>query len=266
MLYRSARQIGITCESRIALIVSGQADGVISYLGHAARCAMSLGLNRSEIVCSDGVVNMRLCLTFWTTFILERISTTMTGRPTAIPDSEVDTPYPQDVPSTFGEPDVEYAYIRAMIAVCKVGHDVMSINYLPCNSNNAPGPEEISKMVNISSTQLACLARTLPHYLCFMDRDSVIGTTTQEVQRTFLGAKYHMVQILTYRPAQVFGSLFTSPSLAQEDIGEAIDLAEYTSLAVDAAKQIIQLTHDAAFIRCPQLAHDGNMVVRIHPT
>jgi hypothetical protein len=223
---------------------------------------MALGLNRSEVVCPDGVVDNHLSVTFWTIVILERISTTITGRPTAILYSDIDAPYPQDLPSISGEATVEYAYIRAMISVGEIGHNIMSTNYLPRNVKGTARLDKVDRVFEESVYQLQRLRKTLPQYLCFSDTNAVVGTTTQEVQRTFLGVKYYMVQILMFRPAQVFVSFFDSLAVAQDSIGIAIDLSKHISLAIRAAKNIIQLTHDAVFVRCPRLVHDGNMVVR----
>lgn len=229
---------------------------------------MTMGLHRKEVTGGDILMSNRLRTTFWIIFTMERISSVLTGRPTSLLDSAIDTPYPGSGSnaSTPGEDLTEVVYMRVMIAMSKIIQGVRNTNYRQGGNEYAPtpAPSTIQKMNTEYLVQLHQLVDLLPEDLRFADPNVLLQSTEREVQRTNIGVTYYMIQILICRPAQIFVTFFDSVALAQANVGPSLDLSQYIDGATTAAKEMIQLIHDAMFVRCPSMIKDGNLVVCVH--
>ncbi|THX16930.1 hypothetical protein D6D17_02637 [Aureobasidium pullulans] len=239
----------------------GRPNMVYLYLGHASRSAMALGLHRAQVVAGNNSFLNRLRLTFWTIFYMERMMSMFTGRPSCFLDDLIDAPYPDDFPqSDGGGQNIEFAYIRAMAVLGKISERIMVGNYSPTRAKRVADLTEVNRVNGECSQALRDLLDTLPSYLHFFDDKTPTGEAWQEVQRSCLGATYHVACILINRPALVYVTFFDSKQQAQESIGDRIDIQRDINLTVSSAKDLISLVHDSFFNRCPAMRRDGNMV------
>ncbi|KAJ9627929.1 hypothetical protein H2203_003148 [Taxawa tesnikishii (nom. ined.)] len=146
-----------------------------------------------------------------------------------------------------------------MAVIGKISDNVATANYLPKHMRRL-SDLSTSNRINYECTgELHCLIETLPDYLRFSDRNAPVREVWQEVQRTSLGVTYYITQILIFRPALVYATFFDSLTLAQDSIGDRIDIRKYMDLALLSAKNLIGLAHDVFFVRCPSFKRDGNM-------
>jgi hypothetical protein len=239
----------------------GRPNTVYLYLGHASRSAMALGLHRAQVVTGDNPFLNRLRLTFWTIFYMERMMSMFIGRPSCFLDDSIDAPYPDDFSrSEDGTQNIEYAYIRAMAVLGKISERIMKCQYSPTRAARGTDLTEVNRINGECSQALRDLSATLPSYLRFFDDKTPTGAPWQEVQRSCLGATYHVACILMMRPALVYVTFFDSKQQAQESIGDRIDIQRDIDLTVSSAKDLISLVYDSFFDRCPAMRRDGNMV------
>jgi hypothetical protein len=223
-------------------------------MGHAARSALALGLHRAQVVRqNDDTFSNRLSLTFWTIYYMERITSILSGRPSCLVEEHIDAPYPIDSPHT------DYAYIRAMAGIARVTDTVVTANYTPKHARRLSDLSVINHFNVECMGQLQAIIGTLPSYLRFSDQNTPILNTSREVQRICLGVTYYITQILIYRSALIYATFFKNFAQAQESLGERIDLRRDTDLAISAATNLIHLTHDSFFRRCPSFQKDGNI-------
>ncbi|KAI4792185.1 hypothetical protein E4T45_12784, partial [Aureobasidium sp. EXF-8846] len=179
----------------------GRPNTVYLYLGHASRSAMALGLHRAQVVTGDNTFLHRLRLTFWTIFYMERMMSMFIGRPSCFLDDSIDAPYPDDFPrSEDGTQNIEYAYIRAMAVLGKISERIMKCQYSPTRAARGTDLTEVNRINGECSQALRDLSATLPSYLRFFDDKTPTGAPWQEVQRSCLGATYHVACILMMRP------------------------------------------------------------------
>ncbi|KAI5247300.1 hypothetical protein E4T43_02274 [Aureobasidium subglaciale] len=239
----------------------GRPNAVYLYLGHASRSAMALGLHRAQVVTGNDLFLDRLRLTFWTIFYMERMMSMFTGRPSCFLDDLIDAPYPDDLLPTQGASQhVEFAYIRAMAELGRVSERIMTGNYSPTRTKRVADLTEVNRLNGECSKALRDILDTLPSYLHFFDDSTPTGEAWQEVQRSCIGATYHVASILINRPALVYVTFFESKQQAQDSIGDRIDIQRDINLTVSSAKSLISLVHDSFFNRCPAMRRDGNMV------
>lgn len=221
---------------------------------------MALGLHRSQVVAGKGPFVNRLRLTFWTIYYMERLMSLFLGRPSSLPEAHIDAPLPDDTPTHFDSRPDQYAYVRAMAVIGRVSDTVMS-NYSSKSAKRVSELAEVHRLNNESAAILQGLLDTIPPFLHFFAPNHQIGEGWQEVQRTNLGVTYHMTRILIFRPALIYVTFFDSLALAQESIGDLIDIKKDMELAIESATNLIDLTYDAFFNRCTSLRRDGNTVV-----
>lgn len=183
------------------------------------------------------------------------------GRPSCLSEDHIDAPFPEDVATDTDSPPAQYAYVRAMAVIGRVSDSIMSSNFSSKVAKKVSELGRINKLNDESAETLRDLLKTLPDFLRFFDDTSVVGEVWQEVQRTCLGITYHMTLMLMYRPALIYVTFFDSLTLAQESIGDLIDIKKDMNVAIDAATSLIDLTCDVFFNRCPPLRRDGNIVV-----
>lgn len=238
------------------LLLSGTITNASSYMGHAARSAMALGLHRAQVVSGADDFSNRLRLTFWTIYYIERMTSILSGRPSNLVDENIDAPYPIDRPNSSNN---GYAYIRAMIAIAKVTGTVVTTNYTPKHAKRLSDLSAIHRSNYECIGELERIDETLPPHLRFADHGTPILDTSIEVQRLCLGVTYYITQTLIFRSALIYATFFDSLELAQESLGERINLKRDTDLAVSAAKDLILLAHDGFFRRCPSFQRDGNI-------
>ncbi|KAI4716513.1 hypothetical protein E4T48_07291 [Aureobasidium sp. EXF-10727] len=238
----------------------GRPNMVYLYLGHASRSAMALGLHRAQVVAGNNSFLNSLRLTFWTIFYMERMMSMFTGRPSCFVDDSIDAPYPDDCPSAENGHNNGYAYIRAMAVLGKISERIMKCHYSPTKPSRVTNMTEVSRINDECSQALRDLLNTLPSYLHFFDDKTGTGSISQEVQRSCLGATYHVACILMMRPALIYVTFFDSKQQAQDSIGDRIDIQRDINLTVSSAKDLISLVHDSFFNRCPAMRRDGNMV------
>ncbi|CAD0024607.1 unnamed protein product [Aureobasidium pullulans] len=193
--------------------------------------------------------------------LMRRMMSMFTGRPSCFLDDLIDAPYPDDFPqSDGGGQNIEFAYIRAMAVLGKISERIMVGNYSPTRAKRVADLTEVNRVNGECSQALRDLLDTLPSYLHFFDDKTPTGEAWQEVQRSCLGATYHVACILINRPALVYVTFFDSKQQAQESIGDRIDIQRDINLTVSSAKDLISLVHDSFFNRCPAMRRDGNMV------
>ncbi|KAE8410782.1 hypothetical protein BDV36DRAFT_276713 [Aspergillus pseudocaelatus] len=240
------------------------------HLGHAARCTMALGIDRSQIVQGANLKAHRLRLTFWTIYAQERACALFSGRPSIFRDEMIDAPSVADLPPDAAAEDwqgkkylgpmMDCAYVRAMAGLGKIADRVALEIY---------SPQTILSINNISKAQEAALMcdhtlqttlDEIPTYLHFFDRSTAIGHGWQEVQRMSLGNHYYFLRMLIYRPALVYATLFDSRASAGDNALGPIPLHEAIRETISCAKSLIKLNHDVYFRRYPKAKFDGSSV------
>lgn len=239
------------------------------YLGHAARTAIALGINRAQVVEGSSTEMHRLRLTFWTIYAQERSCSLYTGRPSAFRDELIDAPYPEDLSSVTSTNDpetfkylqsaVKCGMIRANAMIGKVSDRILVEIYSSKNLIHVSDLPRVNGTAQDCDMELESMTRTLQPYLHFFDETLPIGEGWQEVQRTMLGNNYYLVRMLMHRPALVFATFFNSRGEAQERAAATMDLAKSIDASVSSAKCIINLNYDAFFHRYPGVKFDGTL-------
>lgn len=234
------------------------------YLGHATRTAMVLGLHRSQVTDGRDHNAHRLRLTFWTTFVFERISSVVMGRPSAFSDRQIDSVYPDDIPlnkdDPYHQPSVECAFIRSLIDLAKLADRISIEVYSPASIKSVADLAKVNNLCLECDTALKATKRSLPRYLHFFDETTPIGEDWQEVQRISLGFSYYVIRMLLYRPALVLTTFFRSTAEAQRQAPCGLDLQSCIDESTSAARHVINLAHDVYFRRFPDARYDSALV------
>lgn len=238
------------------------------YLGHAARTAISLGLNRAQVVEGANPTMHRLRLTFWTLYAQERSCSLYSGRPSAFRDELIDAPYPEDLTSVspMGEletskhmqPAMRCGMTRAQAIIGRISDRISVDIYSLKNILNVADLSRVNGTALECDLELESMTRTLPPYLHFFDNSLPVGEGWQEVQRTFLGNQYYLARMLMHRPALVFVTFFNSKAEAEERAAGTMDLQESIDACISSAKSIVELNYDAFFHRFPGVKFDGS--------
>ncbi|RAH45318.1 Zn(II)2Cys6 transcription factor [Aspergillus brunneoviolaceus CBS 621.78] len=240
------------------------------YLGHAARNAMVLGFNRSQVMDGTNATVHALKRTFWTVYAHERMNALYAGRPSAFRDEMIDAPYPEDLPlptttdtstdssDSHHGPTRLCGFIRAMAGVARVADLAFVKIYSPASVASMAQIALLPAAVAGIDGLLGAVTRDLPLYLQFFDAALPIGSGWQEVQRLTLGSNYYQTQMLTHRPALLFRAFFASLDEAQRRTGHTLELEHSIQETLTAATNIINLTHDVYFRRCPRARFDGS--------
>lgn len=238
-------------------------------LGHAARVALAIGINRSQVVNGNSLNMHRLRVAFWVIYTNERMSALYTGRPSGLVDDHIDVSYPEDLPSIphsssildadTSHPEKECAWIRSMAQIGQLAERVAKTVY---SSASAKSWEDL---LNVNRETLQCdlvldgIAQYLPKYLDFFDGTSPVGEEWQEIQRAHLGLNYHMIRMIMHRPALVFASFFASKKEAKEDAANIMRIEESIRASVSAAKEIITICSDCMFNKFPGIRNDTSV-------
>jgi len=217
---------------------------------------MALGLHRAQVVGGADEFSNRLRLTFWTIYYVERMTSILSGRPSNFVDENIDAPYPIDISNSSNN---GYAYIRAMVAIAKITGTVVTTNYTPKHAKRLSDLSDINRSNYECIGELERIVEMLPPHLRFSDHSAPVLDTSTEVQRLCLGATYYITQTLIFRSALIYATFFESLALAQDSLGEHINLKRDTDLAISAAKNLVLLAHDGFFRRCPSFQRDGNI-------
>ncbi|PLB39881.1 transcription factor domain-containing protein [Aspergillus candidus] len=234
------------------------------YLGHATRTAMVLGLHRSQVTDGRDHNAHRLRLTFWTTFVFERISSVVMGRPSAFSDRQIDSVYPDDFllnkDDPYHQPSVECAFIRSMIDLAKLADRISIEVYSPASIQSVADLAKVNNLCLECDTALKATNRSLPCYLHFFDDTTPIGEDWQEVQRISLGFSYYVIRMLLFRPALVLTTFFRSTAEAQHQAPCGLSLQSCIDESTSAARHLINLAHDVYFRRFPDARYDSALV------
>lgn len=240
-------------------------------LGHAARNAMALGINRSQVVDGANLAMHRLRRTFWVIYAYERSCTIFTGRPSAFRDELIDVPYPEDLPAPgpIGDSGIadhtqglvvrKCGYVRAMARIGKIADRIFVDIYSTKSISNMADINKVRQAVIECDIELESITRNLPPYLHFFDPDLPVGDGWQEVQRILLGCHYYLLRMLMHRPALVFATFFNSKAEAEERGAGAMHVYDSIEASISSARCIINLTHDAYSHRCSKIKFDGTL-------
>ncbi|KAF7589085.1 hypothetical protein BBP40_004790 [Aspergillus hancockii] len=213
------------------------------YLGHATRTAMVLGLHRSQVTDGRDPQMHRLRHSFWIMYVFERLSSVYQGRPSSLSDSQIDTAYPEDIPS----------YKDELFHLPAVEFDV----YSPASIKSLADTAKVEQTLLEYDVALQATTRCLPEYLHFFDESVPIGEDWQEIQRLSLGMAYFVTKMLLYRPALVLTTFFTSTDEAQRIAAGCVRLQECIDNSTAGARNLINLAHDVYFRRFPDIRYDG---------
>lgn len=219
------------------------------YLGHAARSALAIGMNKEQVCSCDGLDTHRLRLTFWAIYALERLSSLYTGRPSTLHDDHIDAGYPEDHPDVPSEPPctipgADATYVRALAELGRLAEKITRGIYSPRQLRTIPDIAAIVATSVECDASLETLMRSLPPHLRFFDAAAPPGETWQEMQRAHLGMNFHLVRVLLHRPALTYASFFTLRAAAGESAATAFDLCHSIDLTVASAKKLIELASD----------------------
>ncbi|OJZ80193.1 hypothetical protein ASPFODRAFT_148154 [Aspergillus luchuensis CBS 106.47] len=237
-------------------------------LGHAARTALSLGINRAQVANGNSLSMHRLRVTFWTMYSNERMCSLFTGRPTSLVDDHIDVSYPEDLPEidnvhilsdlASGKPARECAWVRSMAGISRLAEKVAQGIYSSTSVRKVENLENIEVVVDECDRTLDLIAQSLPAYLQFSNKRSVIGQDWQEIQRAHLGLNHYMMRMVIHRPALVFNSFFESKIEAAENAFGFMKLEESAIACISAAKGIVTLCNDVIFERFPDIRNDAS--------
>ncbi|KAI9037657.1 fungal specific transcription factor domain-containing protein [Aspergillus affinis] len=214
-------------------------------LGHAARTALSLGINRSQVANGNSF-----------------------SRPTSLLDDYIDVSYPEDLPEVeniytledlvSGRPTKECAWVRSMAGIGRLAEKAAQSIYSSTSMKTVENLEKIDPVVQECDTTLDVIAQSLPSYLHFFDEKCVIGQEWQEIQRAHLGINHHMMRMVIHRPALVFTSFFETKIEAKESFSGFVKLEESVIACISAAKGIVTLCNEVMFKRFPDIRNDAS--------
>lgn len=152
------------------------------YLGHAARTATALGMDRSFGLGDHGTDALEISLTFWSTYIMERMTALMIGRPSNLRDEHIDATYPLDDFVPAGPRHVlpcgvitDWSYIRAMAMLGELADEIFTSIY-----GSKAASLEVQNFLPTSGI-LVCEARLqdilncLPAHLNRLEAEAPIG-------------------------------------------------------------------------------------------
>ncbi|CAG8192759.1 unnamed protein product [Penicillium salamii] len=238
------------------------------YLGHAARSAMALGINRQQVVNGANTTVHSLKRTFWVIYAHERCCSLYTGRPSTFRDDLIDAPYPEDLPvlntsendtkSEFSDSLLLCGYVRGIADIGRVADRVFLEIYSPKNISSISHPVRGRNITTEVEMALESAIRKLPLNLHFFDTTLPLGHGWQEMQRLTLGCQYYLVRMLMHRPALLFAALFDSREEAQRNAEGSLDIDLSIRETTKAASNMIDLVHDVYFRRYPRARFDGS--------
>ncbi|PYH92314.1 hypothetical protein BO71DRAFT_485549 [Aspergillus ellipticus CBS 707.79] len=213
-------------------------------LGHAARSALTLGINKSQVANGNSFSMHRLRMTFWIIYAQERMSAWFTGRPSCLSDDHIDISFPEDLPLLENLGDQE-----------NQGKEVFSMKSI----------KSLESILNVERAMLECdetlnaITQSLPSFLHFFDSTSPIGEDWQEIQRTHLGMNYNLIRMVMHRPALIYSTFCASKTEAQSSISGQMSVANSINTAIAAAKDIITLASDVFFRRFPDIRNGASV-------
>ncbi|KAL4882395.1 hypothetical protein BJY04DRAFT_206975 [Aspergillus karnatakaensis] len=223
-------------------------------LGHAARTALALGINRARAVDYTGADGQHLRVTFWALYAMERVTALLIGRPSSLRDDQIDAPCPQG-PSLPDHGTVtaaaqcradDYTFVRVMAEIGKVADRILTRVY---SLETPSAAEQCLVETNIvgCESDISRITQNLPSYLNF------------EIQRLHVGLLYHTLRMLTHRPVLVFTTFFSSNSEAQAHAPGIIQLQDSIDVSIQSARSIITFIHASLFIRQSDARYDGSL-------
>ncbi|KAJ5335528.1 hypothetical protein N7452_007931 [Penicillium brevicompactum] len=237
-------------------------------LGHAARIAHALGINRAQVTEGATMAMHRLRLTFWTVYSQERVCSLYAGRPSTFRDELIDTSLPEDPTfcdlsqpertCKYMQPTIRCGMARAMASIAKISDRVL-VEIYSRNILNTTDLLRVHQTALECDAELASVTRTLPPYLHFFDDHLPIGQGWQEVQRALLGCHYYLVRMLMHRPALVYATFYKSKAEAEDQAAGAMKVQESIDLSVSSAKRTVDLTYTTFFHRYPNVKFDGSL-------
>ncbi|KAF9871113.1 C6 transcription factor [Colletotrichum karsti] len=229
-----------------------------------------MGCNRSTAVDGLGQKSDQYRLTFWITYVMDRTTTLMIGRPSSFRDEDIDTPFPQD-PSEIGLLQemnsvppcgliTDGSFVRVMARMGKIADCIMSGIY---SSQRISDARDLLMETNIHGCEsaLEAIFQDLPDFLDFRNTEGPIGNDWQEVQRLHVGIIYYMLRILVHRPALVFASFFSSVAEAQSSLPPSFNLRQSMGILTASAKGLIRLTHESLSMRQPDARSDSSLAI-----
>lgn len=237
-------------------------------LGHAARIAHALGINRAQVTEGATMAMHRLRLTFWTVYSQERVCSLYSGRPSTFRDELIDTPLPED-PTSCGlsqteitcqymQPTLRCGMARAMASIAKIS-DLILVDIYSRSILSTADMLRVHQSALECDVELGSVTRTLPPYLHFFDDHLPIGQGWQEVQRVVLGCHYYLVRMLMHRPALVYATFYKSKGEAEDQAAGAMKVQESIDASVSSAKRIVDLSYTTFFRRYPNVKFDGSL-------
>ncbi|KAJ5731297.1 uncharacterized protein N7483_005805, partial [Penicillium malachiteum] len=242
---------------------------VYLFLGHAARTALALGINKSQVANGNSLNMHRLRVTFWAVYANERMSALFTGRPSGLVDDHIDVAYPEDLPAlenlrSFRDiesdrPTKECAMIRSMAEIGRLAEVIAKKVYSSLSMKTLENLANIQNVVRECDTSLDLMTQSLPPYLHFFDGTSHIGQDWQEVQRAHLGLNFNLIRMLAHRPALVYTSLFVSKTGVRSEISDAMCIDKSVTACIIAGKEIVTICNDVIFNRLPAIRNDASV-------
>ncbi|KAH8653604.1 fungal-specific transcription factor domain-containing protein [Xylariales sp. PMI_506] len=221
-------------------------------LGLALRMAINMGMHRSSGVSSlhPHVCELRNRL-WWSVYIAERMFSIEMGRPLAINDSEIDAPFPEDVPEW--KTSVQPLNIDGMIAManlCKIlGKIVMSIYCKPATEKGCIIRPKIFRRLKL---ELEESWNNLPSHMKFEN------TPTRSVAH--LALSYEQATCLLTRYCLNCAAVtVTSQSITPISQGARRFLLQQAQTCIDSATASLRImsTLRARSLLCPFSFHDS---------
>ncbi|KAF6799526.1 C6 transcription factor [Colletotrichum sojae] len=240
------------------------------YIGCAARTCIAMGYNRSIVVEGFGQKSKHYRLTFWITYIMDRATTLMSGRPSSFRDEDIDTPFPQNSSEIGVLQEInsippcglitDGSFVRVMARMGKIADCIMSGIY---SSQKVSDARDLLMESNIHGCEsaLGAIFQDFPDFLDFRNTEGPIGTDWQEVQRLHVGIIYYMLLILVHRPALVFTSFFSSVTEAQSVIPPSFNIRQSIETLNASARGMIRLAHESLSMRQPDARSDSSLAI-----
>ncbi|KAL3454993.1 fungal-specific transcription factor domain-containing protein [Aspergillus heterothallicus] len=240
-------------------------DEAYMYLGHAARCAIASGLNRSEITDEQQSNTHKMRLTFWVLYYLERQSSLFSGRQSAFQDDHIDTHFPEEVQydsrtSAYPSPSIQCAWVRPMAELARVAGKVLTLS-TPSTKSRTADLVTLVEVLQECEWLMRGIQNGLLPYLNFQHPAQPIGEEWQEVQRTHLGLMYHLTRVIMYRPLLQFRSLFPTVEDSQAFAApSSANIQAGIASSIESSKLMIQLAYDVYSRRCPEVMYDTRIM------
>ncbi|PYI10969.1 hypothetical protein BO78DRAFT_403530 [Aspergillus sclerotiicarbonarius CBS 121057] len=220
------------------------------FLGHATRCVLALGLNRSQVANGPGPITHKLRVTFWSVYFYERLCSFSPVVHRAF--------WTRISTSHFRKTSPTATALRSLTppwATQMVSGGIFSL----ANLQALYDQRKVDTAILECDASLQEIQRTLPPYLHFFARERPRTELWREIQCTHLGLAFHMIKMMIRRPALVYSTVAQAQGQGAAESQKLENLQPSIDLSIQAAKEMIDIAHSAIMERAMCIRNDASV-------